>query len=162
MKVLKIVGSIVITLTLVGLANAFVWPTSGTITSVVGWRVHPVTGQWTYHHGTDIAAPTGTGVGNAGRGTVTVAGWVSGYGNAIYIDHSAYSAGWETRYAHLSAIYVRVGQSLTSFNLTIGAVGNTGVSTGPHLHWELRKYGVAQKPNGSVGQYVTRGTFCGI
>uniref|UniRef100_A0A7C2K3G1 M23 family metallopeptidase n=1 Tax=candidate division WOR-3 bacterium TaxID=2052148 RepID=A0A7C2K3G1_UNCW3 len=162
MKALKVIISIAVLTILVESANAFVWPTSGTITSVVGWRRHPVTGQWSYHYGTDIAAPSGRGVGNAGRGRVTVAGWVSGYGNAIYVDHSYYSAGWETRYAHLSAIYVRVGQWLTQFNQTIGAVGSTGVSTGPHLHWELRKYGVAQKPNGSVGQYVTRGTFCGI
>ncbi|MCS7228202.1 MAG: M23 family metallopeptidase [Endomicrobia bacterium] len=130
----------------------WVWPMSGRITSVVGPR-------WgSYHYGTDIAAPTGTGIGNAGRGTVTVAGWVGGYGNAVYIDHSAYAAGWTTRYGHLSKIYVRVGQKLTQFNQTIGACGSTGNSTGPHLHWEIRYYGTAKRPSCYVEQYVKRGT----
>ncbi|MDI6851369.1 MAG: hypothetical protein QMD82_05475 [bacterium] len=65
---------LVITLLFVGIASAFGCPISGTITSTVGWKIHPVTGEYKYHYGTDIVAPTGRGVGNAGRGRVTVAG----------------------------------------------------------------------------------------
>jgi len=156
-KIKKVIIAVVCLL-IVGQVYGWIWPTSGRITSLVGYRIHPITGARSFHAGTDIAAPTGTGIGNAGRGTVTVAGWVSGYGNAVYIDHSAYARGYTTRYGHMSRIYARRGQKLTSFNQTIGLVGSTGNSTGPHLHWEVRYYGTVKRPVCYLGQYVRRGT----
>lgn len=76
----------------------------------------------------------------------------------MFIDHSAYARGWITRYAHMSRIYVRRGQKLTQFNQTIGTVGSTGNSTGPHLHWEIRYNGTHRSPVCSLGQYVRRGS----
>jgi len=122
-----------------GAAGMFSWPVTGTITSPFGWRSNPFGGSPEFHQGLDIAAPTGTTVTAAAGGTVIMAQWYGGYGNYILIDHGG---GYSTGYGHLSAIYVSTGQSVQR-GQAIGAVGSTGQSTGPHLHFEVR---IAGKP----------------
>ena len=113
--------------------GSFSWPVTGTITSPFGWRSNPFGGSPEFHQGLDIAAPTGTAVTAAAGGTVIMAQWYGGYGNYILIDHGG---GYSTGYGHLSAIYVSNGQSVKR-GQAIGAVGSTGASTGPHLHFEV-------------------------
>jgi murein DD-endopeptidase MepM/ murein hydrolase activator NlpD len=122
-----------------GSVGMFSWPVTGTITSPFGWRSNPFGGSPEFHQGLDIAAPTGTTVTAAAGGTVIMAQWYGGYGNYILIDHGG---GYSTGYGHLSAIYVSTGQSVQR-GQAIGAVGSTGQSTGPHLHFEVR---IAGKP----------------
>ncbi len=122
-----------------GSAGSFSWPVTGTITSPFGWRSNPFGGAPEFHQGLDIAAPSGTTVTAAASGTVIMAQWYGGYGNYILIDHGA---GYSTGYGHLSAIYVSTGQAVQR-GQAIGAVGSTGQSTGPHLHFEIR---IAGKP----------------
>ena len=125
-----------------GAAGAFSWPVTGTITSPFGWRPNPFGGAPEFHQGLDIAAPTGTTVTAAAGGTVIMAQWYGGYGNYILIDHGG---GYSTGYGHLSAIYVSNGQTVTR-GQAIGAVGSTGQSTGPHLHFEVRINGKPVDP----------------
>lgn len=112
------------------------WPYIGTITSRFGWRSRG------WHSGLDIAGPTGDPIVAAEAGTVTFAEWYSGYGNLIKIDHGN---GMETYYAHLSEIYVSVGDEVERGEY-IGDLGSTGNSTGPHLHFEVRFDGTAYNP----------------
>ena len=105
------------------------------ISSVFGWRVHPISGKSRMHAGTDIAAPTGTPVLATYPGQVTTANWQGGYGLMVTLAHE--EATQESRYAHLSEIYVRPGQWVEQ-GTVIGRVGSTGFSTGPHLHFEWR------------------------
>lgn len=114
----------------VSATGQFVWPIGGVITQRFSW----------YHTGVDIAAPMGTPVLAADSGKVIVAGWPdsSGYGNRVEIDHGN---GFVTLYAHLSKVYVGVGQTVKRGD-QVGAEGSTGRSTGPHLHFEVRKNGV--------------------
>ncbi len=105
----------------------------GRTTSTFGPRRAPKKGASTYHKGHDWATPTGTPIYASCGGTVTKAGWGSGYGYVVYIDHSD---GRQTRYAHLSKVLVKVGQTVKQGD-KIALSGNTGVSTGPHLHFEL-------------------------
>ena len=114
--------------------GAFSWPVTGTITSPFGWRSNPFGGSPEFHQGLDIAAPSGTTVTAAAGGSVIMAQWYGGYGNYILIDHGG---GYSTGYGHLSAIYVSNGQTVKR-GQAIGAVGSTGASTGPHLHFEVR------------------------
>jgi murein DD-endopeptidase MepM/ murein hydrolase activator NlpD len=125
-----------------GGSGTFAWPVTGTITSPFGWRSNPFGGSPEFHQGLDIAAPTGTTVTAAAGGTVIMAQWYGGYGNYILIDHGG---GYSTGYGHLSAIYVAQGQSVTR-GQAIGAVGSTGQSTGPHLHFEVRINGKPVDP----------------
>ncbi len=118
------------------------WPVSGTITSPFGWRSNPFGGSPDFHPGLDIAAPMGTTVTAAASGTVILAQWYGGYGNFILLDHGG---GLATGYGHLSAIYVSVGQQIQK-GQAIGAVGSTGHSTGPHLHFEVRLNGKPVDP----------------
>ena len=121
----------------------YIWPTSGGyITSGFGGRSAPKAGASTYHQGIDIGVPTGTSVTASCAGTVSVAGWQGGYGNLVCIRHED---GRETRYGHLSRIEVRVGQYVQQ-GQRIALSGNTGNSTGPHLHFEIRIGGVAYNP----------------
>lgn len=122
--------------------GSLVAPTQGPITSTFGPRRHPVTGEHRQHAGVDIGAPTGTPVVAANGGAVTFTGSASGYGNTVIVDHGN---GLTTLYAHLSSIGVRSGQSVAAGE-QIGAVGATGLATGPHLHFEVRSHGVAQDP----------------
>jgi murein DD-endopeptidase MepM/ murein hydrolase activator NlpD len=121
---------------------SFSWPVTGTITSPFGWRSNPFGGGPEFHQGLDIAAPTGTTVTAAAGGTVLMAQWYGGYGNYILIDHGG---GYSTGYGHLSAIYVSANQAVAR-GQAIGAVGSTGQSTGPHLHFEIRINGKPVDP----------------
>ncbi|MDO9491422.1 peptidoglycan DD-metalloendopeptidase family protein [Acetobacterium sp.] len=122
-------------------------PVSGDITSEFGWRTHPITGDQRFHEGIDIGAAEGTPVGAAGAGEVTTAGWYGGYGNAVIIDHGN---GLSTLYGHLSAIMVSVGELVSQLQ-TIGLVGSTGNSTGPHLHFGLYQDGSPIDPSAIFG-----------
>lgn len=112
----------------------FVWPANGPMTSPYGYRVHPIFGDSRLHSGIDIGAAYGSGVFAASGGRVVFAGTMSGYGNAIVVDHGG---GVGTTYNHLSGFSVSVGSSV-SRGQTIGSVGCTGYCTGPHLHFEVR------------------------
>ena len=105
----------------------------GRFTSGFGRRNAPTKGASTYHKGVDWATPVGTAVVASSSGVVTRAGWGSGYGYCVYIKHAD---GRETRYGHLSKVLVSVGQSVKQ-GQKIALSGNTGVSTGPHLHFEI-------------------------
>ena len=115
-----------------GLSKGFIWPADGVISSGFGWR-------WgRLHAGIDIAAPIGTPVLAAATGVVDYAGWSDGgYGNMIDIRHPD---GTITRYGHLNEIFVKEGQSVEQ-GQSIAAMGSTGFSTGPHLHFEIRPNG---------------------
>ncbi|SHM57581.1 Peptidase family M23 [Caldanaerovirga acetigignens] len=124
--------------------GAFQWPvpSSKNITSDYGWRIHPVYKSRRFHTGIDIGAPMGTNVVAADDGEVIYTGYYGGYGNTIIIDHGG---GISTLYAHLSKILVSEGQSVKRGE-RIGLVGSTGISTGPHLHFEVRKEGQHVSP----------------
>lgn len=112
------------------------------ISSSFGSRNDPFGGSRAFHSGIDYPAPTGTKVFSAGDGKVIFAGRRSGYGNLIEVDHGG---GIITRYGHLSAILVQTGQNITA-GFAIGKVGSTGRSTGPHLHFEIRRNQSAVNP----------------
>lgn len=112
------------------------------ITSLFGWRVHPITGDRRFHAGTDLGAPMGTPVLAAAQGVVETADWQGGYGLAVTINHSSAQ---QTLYGHMSEIFVQPGQQVQP-GTVIGRVGTTGNSTGPHLHFEVRHL----TPNGWV------------
>lgn len=117
-------------------------PVAGEISSVFGYRVSPFSNSWEFHKGLDISASTGTPVAAPAAGVVSFAGRRSGYGNVIYIDHGKNT---ETVYGHLSSILVREGDKVKKGD-TIGLVGSTGASTGPHLHYEVRVNGNPVNP----------------
>ena len=106
------------------------------ITSLFGWRVHPISGQERFHSGTDLGAPTGTPVLAAYAGRIAIADFLGGYGLLVSIRHNDDTE--ETRYAHLSEIFVQPGEWVEQGDV-IGRVGSTGYSTGPHLHFEFRE-----------------------
>ena len=121
----------------------YVKPISGgRLSSSFGRRKAPTKGASTYHKGVDWAVPRGTAVYASSGGTVTKAGWGSGYGYVVYIKHPD---GRETRYAHLNKVLVSAGQTVKQ-GQKIALSGNTGRSTGPHLHFELRINGTAVNP----------------
>jgi len=117
-------------------------PVAGRITSGFGWRTHPLLGFLRLHKGLDIAAPRGAPVYATIDGAVQFAGWSGGYGNFIKIGHGG---GVQTGYGHLSRIAVAPGQRVERGQV-IGYVGSTGLSTGPHLHWEVWRGGTAVNP----------------
>lgn len=108
---------------------------SSVTTSLFGWRLHPVMGTWLMHAGRDLAAPQGTPVVAALSGRVVMSGAAGGYGLAVELEHDRPRR--RTLYGHLSELYVREGDSVRQGEV-IGRVGSTGLSTGPHLHFELR------------------------
>ena len=108
---------------------------SAITTSEFGWRLHPVMGSWLMHAGKDLAAPEGTPVVAALTGRVVMSGLAGGYGLAIEVEHDRPRR--RTLYGHLSELYVKEGQMVKQGEV-IGRVGSTGLSTGPHLHFELR------------------------
>ena len=114
----------------------------GRLSSNFGGRSAPTKGASTYHQGIDWATPVGTSVMASSGGTVTRAGWGSGYGYVVYIQHAD---GRETRYGHLSKVLVSVGQQVSQ-GQKIALSGNTGRSTGPHVHFEIRINGQAVNP----------------
>ena len=119
-------------------AAGFVWPVHGVLTSGFGWR-------WgRMHEGVDIAVSNGTPVVAAKAGVVIVAGWMGGYGNLVVVDHGG---GVATAYGHNTSVTVGVGQQVAQGQL-IAYSGNTGHSTGPHVHFEVRINGGAVDPMG--------------
>lgn len=106
------------------------------ITSLFGWRVHPISGVLRFHSGTDIGAPLGTSVLAAYAGRVAIADFLSGYGLSVALQHQKNTQ--ETLYAHLSEVFVQPGQWVKQGDV-IGRVGSTGTATGPNLHFELRQ-----------------------
>jgi murein DD-endopeptidase MepM/ murein hydrolase activator NlpD len=119
------------------------------VSSPFGYRFHPILQRNRLHEGTDIPKPYGTPVYPAKSGRVIEAGWHEGYGQLIEIRHAG---GESTRYGHLSKIYVHPGQTVQRGKTLIGRVGSTGLSTGPHLHFEVRdKNGKAVNPMASIG-----------
>lgn len=114
----------------------------GRLSSGFGGRSAPTKGASTNHLGVDWATPVGTSVVASSGGTITKAGWGSGYGYVVYIRHED---GKETRYGHLSKVLVSAGQKVTQ-GQKIALSGNTGRSTGPHLHFEIRVNGTAVNP----------------
>ena len=118
------------------------WPADGRLTSPFGPRVHPIFGSTRQHNGIDLDGDTGDRVRAARSGEVILAGSRGGFGNTIVIYHGL---GYSTLYAHLSRIEVSEGQTVASGD-RIGAIGSTGWSTGPHLHFELRIDGGAVNP----------------
>ena len=117
-------------------------PTPGPITSGFGPRVHPVTGDHRLHAGIDIGATAGRPIRAAGAGTVSFAGVLSGYGNTVVVDHGG---GVTTLYAHQSTVATNAGKPVAAGEL-LGRVGSSGLSTGPHLHFEVRVDGAPQNP----------------
>jgi murein DD-endopeptidase MepM/ murein hydrolase activator NlpD len=109
------------------------WPVRGQITAGFGQRLDPFSGEGAFHSGLDISAPYGTRVDVSADGIVLESGPESGYGNEIVVDHGY---GMATKYGHLSKIFVTVGQEVKRGQV-IGAVGMTGKTTGPHLHYEV-------------------------
>ena len=116
--------------------------TTGWYSSNYGWRIDPFTGQKAYHEGVDFMADTGAPIYAAGGGIVVYSDTYAGYGNMIEIDHGN---GLISRYAHTSKMLVKVGDVVMK-GQEIGAVGSTGRSTGPHLHFEVRYRGAPQNP----------------
>ncbi len=122
--------------------TAFLRPISGFISSGFGYRTDPFTKKIKFHRGIDIAAPVGTAVRASLDGRVVSIGYNPLFGNHIFIRHQI---GFSTLYGHLERVFVQRG-STVSRGQPIGSVGNTGKSTGPHLHFEIRKNGVPIQP----------------
>lgn len=106
-----------------------------TVSSVYGWRTHPVTGEKKFHHGTDIAKAQGSPTVASKTGTISKTGFDSSMGNYIYLDTED---GYRVKYMHLSSIDVQVGDNVKR-GAIVGKIGSTGSSTGPHSHWEIRR-----------------------
>lgn len=119
-----------------------VWPVRGWVTSDFGSRLDPYTSERVMHAGLDIAGPHGKEIIAPSDGTIVFAGLEGGYGNVLVVDHGY---GIKTRYGHLASINVKPGEKVKRGDV-IAMLGNTGRSTGPHLHYEVRVNGVAQNP----------------
>lgn len=124
--------------------GTYIWPLPGYTpgTRTYGYRTHPIYGDMRFHSGQDIGAPSGTSIIAADSGVVSYCGWNGGYGNCVMINHGG---GRVTLYAHMSAYNCSYGQTVNQGD-TIGYVGSTGVSTGPHLHFEVRINGATVDP----------------
>lgn len=119
-----------------------VMPVQGKVTSGFGYRIHPITGNRSFHTGIDLAAAEGTPIAAAYTGQVQQTGYTSGRGNYILLRHGE---NLQTMYCHLSRIDVQQGDAVRAGE-SIGLVGTTGMSTGPHLHFEVRVDGVRCDP----------------
>ena len=125
-------------------AGGMIWPISGPITSEFGWRTHPIFGTARFHSGLDIGGDYGMPIYAAASGTVIYAGWISGYGNAVIIDHGG---GVTTLYGHNDSLNVSEGENVAQGQV-IAMCGATGNSTGPHCHFEVRENGEPVSPYG--------------
>ena len=124
--------------------GAMGWPCSGPITSPFGYRTHPIFGTTIFHAGIDIGVDYGTPIHAADSGVVVYSGWISGYGNAVIIDHGS---GISTLYGHNQSLAVSEGQSVSKGSV-IAYAGSTGNSTGPHCHFEVDVNGSPVNPMG--------------
>jgi len=124
----------------------FIKPVAGRITSGFGYRIHPIYKRRKFHTGIDIGAPYGTPIKAGGDGKVIFADWRGGYGKCVIIDHGNKIA---TLYGHMSKILVSKGQNVKAGSI-IGKIGSTGLSTGPHLHFEVRVNGKPVNPMGKL------------
>lgn len=124
------------------LGELFIYPIHGRLTSPFGYRSDPFTGARSFHSGIDLAAPTGTAVKATLDGKIAETGFNRIFGNYVIITHER---GYQSLYGHLSAVYVKRGQYVTQ-GTSVGAVGNTGYSTGPHLHLSIYKNGSLINP----------------
>lgn len=120
----------------------YVVPVSGYNSSGFGYRVHPIRGDVRFHYGTDFAAWSGENIYAFCTGTVSFAGYSDSYGNYITVEHEG---GWKSLYAHCSKLYVSSGEKVETGQL-IALVGETGLATGPHLHFELSHNGIYTNP----------------
>jgi murein DD-endopeptidase MepM/ murein hydrolase activator NlpD len=123
-------------------SGMLMWPFNGEITSPFGWRVHPIFGTQRFHTGIDIAADYGDTIKAADNGVVIHSDWLGGYGKVVILDHGN---GLQTLYAHNSELLVAEGQVVRK-GQGITRAGSTGYSTGPHLHFEVRKNGSPTDP----------------
>ena len=124
-------------------SGAMIWPVNGVVTSPYGYRTHPIFGTTIYHSGMDIGVDYGTPVHAADGGVVVEAGWISGYGYAVIIDHGN---GLSTLYGHNQELAVSEGQAVSQGQV-IAYAGSTGNSTGPHVHFEVRANGDPVDPS---------------
>lgn len=124
--------------------GAMSWPCSGPITSPFGYRTHPIFGTTIFHAGIDIGVDYGTPIHAADSGVVVYSGWISGYGNAVIINHGG---GVSTLYGHNQSLAVSEGQSVSKGSV-IAYAGSTGNSTGPHCHFEVDVNGSPVNPMG--------------
>lgn len=124
--------------------GAMGWPCRGPITSPFGYRTHPIFGTTIFHAGIDIGVDYGTPIHAADSGVVVYSGWISGYGNAVIIDHGG---GISTLYGHNQSLAVSEGQSVSKGSV-IAYAGSTGNSTGPHCHFEVDVNGSPVNPMG--------------
>jgi murein DD-endopeptidase MepM/ murein hydrolase activator NlpD len=122
--------------------DLFKWPVRGVLTSWFAWRRDPFTGVKSFHNGIDIAVPIGTPIGAAMEGRVSETGYSPITGKYVMISHPG---GWSTLYGHMSVILVSPGQYVAQGG-RIGLSGNTGYSTGPHVHFSVFKYGRVLNP----------------
>ncbi|MFW6287381.1 MAG: peptidoglycan DD-metalloendopeptidase family protein [bacterium] len=120
----------------------YIWPVHGKISSEYGWRIHPIKKERLFHTGLDIAVPYGTPIYAAESGIVQYSGWSEGYGNLIIIRHRDNSL---TYYAHSLQLLVEKGQTIRQGKV-IALSGSSGLSTGPHLHFEIRINGRHANP----------------
>jgi murein DD-endopeptidase MepM/ murein hydrolase activator NlpD len=123
-------------------ATPSIWPTEGYVTSRFGWRTNPFTGKREFHKGLDVAGPVGTPIVAPARGRIISCGRDGSYGLSIKVDHGS---GLITRYAHLHKSKVKLGQTVSRGDV-IAYLGNSGRSTGPHLHYEVQLGGVPVDP----------------
>jgi murein DD-endopeptidase MepM/ murein hydrolase activator NlpD len=125
------------------------WPVAGGyITSPFGHRIHPITGMPEFHDGLDIAGPYGTPIRATADGVVQLAGWASGYGKVVVIDHMY--KGYSTRFGHNRQVLVRRGDRVKRGQI-IALMGETGDATGPHCHYEVRQGGKPLPPRPYLG-----------
>jgi len=130
------------------LATPVGWPVIGTLTSHYGYRNHPVNGNNKLHTGTDISVPPGTEVKTTANGIVSFAGWTEKSGIVVVVEHGH---GFSTAYAHNRKALVRLGQRVTRGE-AIAMSGSTGISTGPHVHYEVWKNGRPADPAGFLAR----------
>ncbi len=125
------------------------------ITSGFGWRIHPITRERKFHSGIDFGASKGTPIYAFEAGLVEFAGWRGGYGKAVIINHGA---GKSTLYGHASKLFVRQGERVVA-GKKIGKIGSTGMSTGPHLHFEVRLNNKPVNPRPYLEQHKVNSNY---
>jgi len=123
-------------------SHPFVFPVFGSVSSPYGWRGDPFTGKRDFHYGIDIVSPSGSEVSAVEAGQVIFSGWKEGYGRVIEVKHEN---ALTTLYAHNTKNLVKVGEKVAKYQ-SIALVGSSGKSTGPHLHYEVRRNGKAIDP----------------